>query len=327
MTTTTSTTSSSSNSTTTIATIHYKEAICDIVASIIGSTACVYSGQPFDTIKVRLQVDSGGYTGSMWNCFRKSIQSEGISSLWKGSIPALVGALSENTVAFACNGLINRFYSSHLNNNNNNNSTGDNDFDTTVDDQPTVVESMLIGGVTGAFSAIALCPCDVVKCRAQVNLTQGVGATDVQAITRQILRAQGIAGLYTGIHAQFLRDVPFYATFFGSYALLGRALRQHTQLTDSAIYFLSGGLAGQLGWIVSIVPDTIKSRIQTRPASGLRTGEEGVLSTARTILRAQGVRGLFAGVEAALIRAFPANAALFLGYEMSREIVADMVYT
>jgi len=37
-------------------------------------------------------------------------------------------------------------------------------------------------------------------------------------------------------------------------------------------------------------------------------------------VRTRGVyRGVFAGVEVAVIRAFPANAALFVGYEYARK--------
>lgn len=42
------------------------------------------------------------------------------------------------------------------------------------------------------------------------------------------------------------------------------------------------------------------------------------MGTFRSIVRERGVRGLFLGIEVAIIRAFPANAALFVGYEMTK---------
>ena len=39
---------------------------------------------------------------------------------------------------------------------------------------------------------------------------------------------------------------------------------------------------------------------------------------ARSVFAARGVRGLYAGVWPAMLRAFPANAALFVGYEATR---------
>jgi hypothetical protein len=71
---------------------------------------------------------------------------------------------------------------------------------------------------------------------------------------------------------------------------------------------------------MSIVQDTIKSRIQVSEEK-LRIGQ-----VFREIVRSNGYRGLFTGVEVAIIRAFPANAALFLGYEYSRKLVSDALY-
>ena len=50
----------------------------------------------------------------------------------------------------------------------------------------------------------------------------------------------------TGMSAQVLRDIPFYATFFGFYEFSCRYLRATTQWNDTSVYFVSGGLAGQV---------------------------------------------------------------------------------
>ena len=83
------------------------ETMKDIIASFAGSAACVYTGQPLDTIKVRMQVNAGKF-GSPISSLLVSIKEEGVFSLWKGSTPALIGALAENTVAFAVNGMLKR---------------------------------------------------------------------------------------------------------------------------------------------------------------------------------------------------------------------------
>jgi solute carrier family 25 ornithine transporter 2/15 len=77
--------------------------------------------------------------------------------------------------------------------------------------------------------------------------------------------------------------------------------------------------AGQIGWLCSIIPDTIKSQIQVseKPLT--------ISSTFREIVRSRGLIGLFTGVEVALIRAFPANAALFLGYEYCRKVMNKII--
>jgi solute carrier family 25 (mitochondrial ornithine transporter) member 2/15 len=201
--------------------LNIKETICDILASVIGSAACVYSGQPFDTIKVRLQVNPTEYS-SLIACIRKTIGGEGITALWRGSLPAFTGALSENVVAFATNGLLKRIFQ-------------------TGEENKSIYEPFITGGITGVFSAAVLCPCDVIKCRAQVNIARGLQQQSITAMTRSILATHGPSGLYVGFRAQLLRDIPFYSSFFGSYDILCAILKQHTDLPETSIYFVSGG--------------------------------------------------------------------------------------
>jgi hypothetical protein len=71
-------------------------------------------------------------------------------------------------------------------------------------------------------------------------------------------------------------------------------------------------LAGQIAWAASIAPDSIKTVIQTSEMP------QSIRDTARAIYRTKGFRGFFAGLGVALVRAFPANAALFVGYEYAK---------
>ncbi len=97
-----------------------------------------------------------------------------------------------------------------------------------------------------------------------------------------------------------------------------------------------------MNWLSCIAQDTVKSRYQTAPA-GKYTGLTQVfmeivsliLATSTILnlslivniittmylfslqIRMEGPRGLFQGLTPALLRAFPANAACFLGVELS----------
>ncbi|RYG64997.1 solute carrier family 25 protein [archaeon] len=213
-----------------------KDAVSDVLASVAGSFACTYTGQPFDTIKVRMQVQPADYRGISYSLIR-IVQKEGLTALWKGATPAFLGALSENAVAFAINGLLTRALP-------------------WPEDSP--FRSVLTGGATGIFAAFALCPLDVIKCRAQVgsmgSIVQGVGvagsvsrgpmhssSTSTWGIGREILRAEGMRGLFRGLSAQVARDVLFFAAFFGAYDLARAALRKHTAWSDGSVYFVAGG--------------------------------------------------------------------------------------
>lgn len=294
----------------------------DVISSVFGSAACVYTGQPLDTIKVRMQARPDAFSG-MWQCLRKTLAEERVSSLWKGSTPALSGAVMENMVAFGVNEQLKRLFPDDIR---------------PKGVPPPWWQPIAFGGATGVFTTVVLCPSDVIKCKVQVgrSLRSGKGGAGVAAgatragaaadagalglpvlnatqMTRHVLRTQGVRGLFVGLGAQFGRDVPFYASFFGTYETVvehGKASGLGIPL--EMLYLIAGGTAGVVGWAVVMPIDTAKSIIQTSPKP------QSLMKTIMMVHETQGWRSLYAGLNAALVRAFPANAALFLGYEIAR---------
>ena len=75
------------------------------------------------------------------------------------------------------------------------------------------------------------------------------------------------------------------------------------------------------GWVAVIPADGSKSIIQ----ASYKTGIVGDFApTFSKVLQQRGISGLYAGFAPAMCRAFPANAALFLGYEVVRGGFRDL---
>lgn len=189
----------------------------------------MYTGQPFDTVKVRMQVALNGPQGAI-SCLHRSIVDEGVLALWKGSIPACVGAVAENAMAFSTNGILKRLLDPVIGANHDER-----------DDGIRIKGPLLAGALTGALTAVVLTPCDIIKCRAQVSVAHGLPQPTASQLVATVLRTRGLRGFYTGFAAQVMREVPFFSAFFGSYEILGQALRRHSTLGDGAIYVVSGG--------------------------------------------------------------------------------------
>lgn len=68
-----------------------------------GGTACVVTGQPFDTAKVKMQTFPNLYRGLI-DCFVKTYKQVGFRGFYKGTTPALVANIAENSVLFMCYG-------------------------------------------------------------------------------------------------------------------------------------------------------------------------------------------------------------------------------
>ena len=85
---------------------------------------------------------------------------------------------------------------------------------------------------------------------------------------------------------------------------------QVSPLRDSLLTpIISGGCAGIAAWLPCYPQDVLKSRMQSSPV------KISLLDAAACLFKESGVRGFFKGFTPTMIRAFPANAATFLGYE------------
>ncbi len=245
------------------------DVVKDVIASVVGSAACVYTGQPFDTIKVRMQCVAEDAKGGALKCLVNTYRKEGLWAFWRGSLPAFSGALSENAMAFGVNGLLTRIFDKY-----------------TTMGKESDTRSFLTGSITGLCTAFILCPADIVKCRAQLQRARG-GTGNVKEIMRNIIQKDGFTGFYTGIHTQIARDIPFYFFFFGSYEVLCSQLRHYfPTMSDSSVYFISGGIAGQAAWAASIPADAVKSVVQTQET------KIKAMDVYRNIIRTSGYTGL-----------------------------------
>jgi hypothetical protein len=141
---------------------------------------------------------------------------------------------------------------------------------------------------------------------------------------RRVVRDEGARALFRGLPAQLARDVPFNLVFFSSFesicrgfgALRGGVDKKRLPAPD---LILAGGLAGAVGWTVTLPMDLVKSRAQaTRIAAGASSPSSLVLVArlVRAVHREAGLRGFFRGWTAAVARSFPVNGALFCTFEM-----------
>ena len=57
----------------------------ELFAGAMGGVIQVLSGQPFDTVKVRLQTQPGSYSGLI-DCVSKTYKSDGVSGFYRGTL-------------------------------------------------------------------------------------------------------------------------------------------------------------------------------------------------------------------------------------------------
>ena len=84
-------------------------------------------------------------------------------------------------------------------------------------------------------------------------------------LTSQIVKAEGISGLFHGLRPTFAREMPGYFCFFFAYEFSREMLTPKGQTKDDIgplKTMISGGMAGIALWTVIFPADVIKSRQQ-----------------------------------------------------------------
>ncbi|XP_029922923.1 solute carrier family 25 member 15a [Myripristis murdjan] len=292
------------------------QAIIDFSAGAVGGTACVLSGQPFDTAKVKMQTFPSMYRGFV-HCFVCTCRQVGLRGLYKGTSPALIANISENAVLFLSYGFCQNVVRYVIGM----------DRGAALSD----FQKACAGSVASIFSSMALCPTELVKCRLQAmhemeasgKIASGQKST-VWTVVKTVLKTNGPLGFYQGLTSTIVREIPGYFCFFGGYELSRSTFAQHMGTDKDGIGVLplmfSGGFGGACLWLVVYPIDCVKSRIQVYSLAGR---QEGFIKTFMSIIRSEGVSALYSGLTPTMIRTFPANGALFLAYELSRKMMME----
>lgn len=275
----------------------------DATSGAFGAFCLTLAGLPFDRAKIRLQVSSplGNTARNPVTVMSQIVAKEGFFSLWRGFTPALSSAVVENVVVFSVFGIIRRFVAPSARD----------------EASLTLREHAMIGGVAGMFSATAICPFEVLKCRLQESAFTS-SSSSVLLCATDIYKRQGVQGFFAGLAPLLARDIPFNTLFFGSYRAYTKFFEpSESKQVSGPVSFFSGGLAGCTAWTVIFPFDTIKSKLQSGATGDSRLSQFAQsVAILKSILKQGGVSLLYRGCSAAILRAFPANASLFFGFSL-----------
>ncbi|GAB6029130.1 hypothetical protein CHUAL_004908 [Chamberlinius hualienensis] len=280
--------------------------IKNFISGGVGGVFLVVAGHPLDTMKVRLQtmprVEPGQtplYSGT-WDCAKKTVVREGFSGLYKGMMAPLVGVTPMFAICFFGFGVGKKIQQTH------------------PDEELTYRQLFQAGMVSGLFTTGIMAPGERIKCLLQIQTADG-GKPKYNGMSdcaKQLYKEGGMRSLFKGTTATLLRDVPASGMYFMSYEWLQRELTPAGESrSDLSVWrtLFAGGMAGIFNWLVAIPPDVLKSRLQTAPEG---TYPNGIRSVFREMMQKEGIFALYKGTTPVMLRAFPANAACFFGYEL-----------
>lgn len=180
----------------------------------------------------------------------------------------------------------------------------------------------------GLFTSVtvALYPISVVKTRLQVIERNAQNPTAI-SIFRNILKADGISGLYRGFGTVVIGAVParvIFLTTLETTKIGALTITEKLNLSEATRVALANGVAGMVSSIVAqsvFVPlDVVSQRLMVQ-GTACTAKYSGGLDAARKILRTDGIRGLYRGFGMSVLTYSPSSAFWWASYGFSQRII------
>ncbi|WCJ40745.1 Mitochondrial substrate carrier family protein [Euphorbia peplus] len=175
------------------------------------------------------------------------------------------------------------------------------------------------GGVAGILSGY---PLDTLRIRQQQNSNSGSAIS----ILRRVVGSEGPAALYRGMAAP-LASVSFQnAMVFQIYAILSRSFGSSLSPNEPPSYrgvAMAGVGTGALQSFMLTPVELVKIRLQLQDKTQAKQHQidshRGPVSVAKSIIRKEGLRGIYRGFGITILRDAPAHGFYFWTYEYMRE--------
>lgn len=302
--------------------------------------ACgIFIGHPFDTLKVRMQVNQ-----SLSPTFDKEL----VRQLYRGILPPLLTAGAMQSILF-----FNYEYFRVLLRRRDWNAVGHRGSGSSgsgvVRSSGSCVDSdggkahLSVAFIAGAFSGSLLAsistPISFVKIQQQVTSESGI-----LAVGRECIRRGGIMSLYRGAACQVMLESPGRGVYLVTYEYVKMLLNQrqverdnqgipasqlyskmglHSNVKESqTTRMMAAAVAGTNSWICLYPFDVIKARLQV---DGTGAKYKGTIDCFVKTFREGGIPALYRGLGYTIIRAAPVASTILPIYEWSKEKIETLI--
>ncbi|KIR24999.1 solute carrier family 25 (mitochondrial aspartate/glutamate transporter), member 12/13 [Cryptococcus deuterogattii LA55] len=267
-----------------------------------------YAVYPIDLVKTRLQNQRSTVVGEVlyrnaFDCVKKVYTNEGrVRAFYRGVLPQLVGVAPEKAIKLTVNELVRKKAT-----------------DPETGRIPLLME-IFAGGSAGGCQVVVTNPLEIIKIRLQMagEITRAEGGTAVPRGAFHVIKQLGLIGLYKGATACFARDIPFSMIYFTAYAHLKKDVfneGHHGKVLSFGELLAAAGIAGMPAAYLTTPADVVKTRLQSQARAG-QTVYKGIVDGLSKIFREEGLRALFKGGLARVIRSSPQFAVTLACYEL-----------
>lgn len=279
-----------------------------LVGGTVGGVLQAASSHPFDTIKSRVQ--RGVYPTAVV-CMRETFAREGLRGFYRGVTPPLFLSGVYNSILFSINQCMMNLMTPE-----------GHDKKVPLPLWRTAIASQL----TAPLYVLAITPMEVVKVKLQVQPQEAgtrlySGPIDC---VKKTVRQDGPAALLKGYIPTVLSRIVGLPFYFGAYQVAKGYLTpkelKHGEALPIYVPMLSGVAAGLFFWGSNYPFDFLKTQAQAS------TGKTSMMEVAKLTISNHGVKGLYRGFGACMIRSIPANSTVWIGIEFTSQFMSARGY-
>ena len=200
------------------------------------------------------------------------------------------------------------------------------------DESLNIRNSVIAGFCAGSVQTVIVSPMELIKIRMQ---TQNVGRATVSWTMRklcrqlgiaqvtnkrylhhgvgpvqtmkEIMRIEGIRGIFKGWWLTYFREAPQFGIYFGTYAWIRTKMAHFANTSPDQLGVLplsfAGGITGVVTWLWYPV-DVIKSRYQNDGAHSTEKKYAGMIDCVKKSVKHEGIGVLVKGIQPTLVRGF-----------------------
>ncbi|KAG9900677.1 ADP,ATP carrier protein, partial [Aureobasidium melanogenum] len=272
--------------------------VVDFLMGGVSAAVSKTAAAPIERIKLLIQNQdemlkagrlSHKYNG-IADCFRRTTADEGIVSLWRGNTANVIRYFPTQALNFAFRDTYKSMFA----------------YKKERDGYAKwMMGNLASGGAAGATSLAFVYSLDYARTRLANDAKSAKGSGERQFnglvdVYRKTLASDGIAGLYRGFMPSVAGIIVYRGLYFGMYDSLKPVLLTGSLEGNFLASFLLGWSVTTGAGIASYPLDTIRRRMMM--TSGEAVKYNGTLDAARKIVAAEGVKSLFKGAGANILR-------------------------
>jgi solute carrier family 25 phosphate transporter 23/24/25/41 len=178
--------------------------------------------------------------------------------------------------------------------------------------KPTFIENCMVGSAAGCTAQAILYPVEVVKTRMAVaDCHEYRGIADC---FKQSLRLRGLAGLYVGMGANMCGIFPHRGLEMGIFFTLESRFKQQDDVATLRTSLGVGFVASTVAQTVTYPLNLCRTKLQTQGVNGRCAPYNGMVHCLVSVVKAEGFRGLFAGMAPNLLKAVPSSMLMYVTF-------------